>query len=76
VVLAIGVLALPLVKVNSTEEEESEIGENPSARDAFRRLQLQDEDGQIPPNALIAHCACNPPAQLVRSGPATAGLLL
>ncbi|MEY2490364.1 MAG: hypothetical protein QOC70_2306 [Verrucomicrobiota bacterium] len=54
VALAIAALTWFSINVSSTEEEEEAgIGENPSARDAFRRLQLQDENGQIPPNALI-----------------------
>ena len=53
VALAIAALAWPFVKVNSTEEEESEIGESSSARDAYRHLQLQDENGQVSPAALM-----------------------
>jgi hypothetical protein len=40
------------VSVRSTEEEQ-EVEENMGARDAFRRAQLQDENGQIPPDGLI-----------------------
>ena len=40
-------------KVSSTEEERAQdVVEGVAAREAFRRLQLQDENGQIPPNAL------------------------
>jgi photosystem II stability/assembly factor-like uncharacterized protein len=62
VALAIVALLWLPINVNSTEnftstEEEEELGidENPeyvAAREAFRRLQLQDENGQIPADAL------------------------
>jgi hypothetical protein len=52
--LAIAALIWPPFKVSSTEGEgELETVENVTAREAFRRLQLQDENGQIPPNGLI-----------------------
>lgn len=39
-------------KVSSTEEESTQdVVEGVAAREAFRRLQLQDENGQIPPDA-------------------------
>lgn len=53
VALAIVALTWFSVNVRSTEEEgEREVAENPAAREASRRLQLQDENGQIPPDAL------------------------
>jgi hypothetical protein len=51
VALAITALTQPSMKVGSTEEEEDLYGdENVTAREAYRRLQLQDENGQIPPD--------------------------
>lgn len=47
--LAIAALTWPSWKVNAQEAEET--GEDVAAREAFRRLQLQDENGQIPPDA-------------------------
>ena len=55
VAIAIAVLIGPSTKVSSTEEEKQEVEEDQAAREAFRRLQLQDENGQIPPNALLEH---------------------
>jgi photosystem II stability/assembly factor-like uncharacterized protein len=53
-VLTIAALIFPLLDLHSTEgEAESGEIEEIAARDAFRHLQLQNEDGQIPPNALI-----------------------
>jgi photosystem II stability/assembly factor-like uncharacterized protein len=53
VALAIVALTWPSTKVTSTGEEEEAVEEDQAAREAFRRLQLQDENGQIPPNALF-----------------------
>lgn len=53
VVLATAAMTWLAVNVISTEEENIDSVENPSARDAFRRLQLQDENGQIPSSALL-----------------------
>jgi photosystem II stability/assembly factor-like uncharacterized protein len=54
---SIGVVVAALtwlsVSVRSTEEGESDAGEDIAARDAYRHLQLQDENGEIPPNGLI-----------------------
>jgi photosystem II stability/assembly factor-like uncharacterized protein len=50
--LAIAALIWPSLKVNATEaEDEREATEDIGAREAYRRLQLQDENGQIPPDA-------------------------
>ncbi|HKP04968.1 MAG TPA: hypothetical protein VJU77_16570 [Chthoniobacterales bacterium] len=52
--LAISALVWPSAKVRSTEElgvKEQEFEENHAARDAYRRQFLEDENGQIPPNA-------------------------
>jgi hypothetical protein len=50
--LAIAALTWPSLNLNATEVEgERETSENIGAREAFRRLQLQDENGQIPPDA-------------------------
>lgn len=51
VALAIVALTWLSVKVTSTEDG-GEVHEDPAAREAFRRLQLQDENGNIPPNGL------------------------
>lgn len=52
--LTLAALTLPLLKVNATEvEDEHETPEDIDAREAYRRLQLQDENGQIPPDAWI-----------------------
>ena len=57
ILLALPVVALtrPSAKLNSTEEknERPAENENSAAREAFRRQLLQDENGQIPPNALL-----------------------
>jgi hypothetical protein len=49
---ALTALTWPSLKVNATEVEgERETTEDIGAREAYRRLQLQDENGQIPPDA-------------------------
>jgi len=53
-VLAIMALTWPLFRVSSTEGEgEADIREDVAAREAYRRMQLQDENGEIPSNGLI-----------------------
>jgi len=50
--LAITALIWPSLKLNATEvEEERDVTEDVGAREAYRRLQLQDENGQISPDA-------------------------
>src|SRR6185295_16804046 len=50
--LAVMALSWSSLKVNATEVEgERQATEDIGAREAFRRLQLQDENGQIPPDA-------------------------
>jgi photosystem II stability/assembly factor-like uncharacterized protein len=52
--LVIAGLTWPLLKVTSTEEDEApDEREDVSARDAYRRMQLQDENGEIPQDALL-----------------------
>lgn len=55
VALAIVPLTWLAVRATSTEGEDegSGLDEHLNARDAFRHLQLQDENGEIPPNGLI-----------------------
>ena len=55
VALAVVPLTWLAVRATSTEGEDDGHGfdEHIDARDAFRHLQLQDENGQIPPNGLI-----------------------
>ena len=53
VALAIAALTWTSLNVISQEEEQQTgLAEDPAGRDVFRRLQLQDANGQIPPNAL------------------------
>ena len=53
-IMSLGIAALSwlAVKVASTEGVGEVELDDPAEREAFRRLQLQDENGQIPPNAL------------------------
>lgn len=52
--LAITALTWPSLELSATEvEDEHETSEDIAAREAYRRLQLQDENGQIPPDAWI-----------------------
>jgi hypothetical protein len=51
-VLALTALTWPSLKVNATEvEDEHEATEDIGAREAYRRLQLQDENGYVAPDA-------------------------
>src|ERR1700680_1724861 len=54
VAIAIAALTWFSVGVRSTEEQGERLvsDDNPAAREAFRRLLLQDENGQIPPDGL------------------------
>jgi photosystem II stability/assembly factor-like uncharacterized protein len=49
----LGVVALAMVALTWPSVNVLGVDENPAAREAFRRLQLQDKNGQIPPNALM-----------------------
>lgn len=50
----IAALTWPSLKLKATEvEEEHEATEDIGAREAYRRMQLQDENGEIPPDAWI-----------------------